>query len=95
MLNRDNGRRPELVTSDTAGYSDMVFGLYRICGMQYAPRLADLSDTRFWRLDPAADYGPSTGWLAPGSARRRSPGTGSRCCGSPDPWPPGRSARTT
>ena len=61
MLNPDNGRRTELVTSDTAGYSDMVFGLYRICGMQYAPRLADLSDTRFWRLDPAADYGPLDG----------------------------------
>lgn len=61
MLNPDNGRRPELVTSDTGGYSDMVFGLYRICGMQYAPRLADLSDTRFWRLDPAADYGPLDG----------------------------------
>ncbi len=57
MLNPDHGRRPELVTSDTAGYSDMVFGLYRICGMQYAPRLAGLADTRFWRIDPAADYG--------------------------------------
>jgi TnpA family transposase len=57
LLNPDHGRRPELVTSDTAGYSDMAFGLYRICGMQYAPRLADLADTRFWRADPAADYG--------------------------------------
>ena len=57
LLNPDHGRCPELVTSDTAGYSDMAFGLYRICGMQYAPRLADLADTRFWRPDPAADYG--------------------------------------
>ena len=57
LLNPDHGRRPELVTSDTAGYSDMVFGLYRICGMAYAPRLANLADTRFWRIDPAADYG--------------------------------------
>lgn len=57
LLNPDHGRRPELVTSDTAGYSDMVFGLYRICGMAYAPRLANLSDTRFWRIDPTADYG--------------------------------------
>lgn len=57
LLNPDHGRRPDLVTSDTAGYSDMVFGLYRICGMQYAPRIAGLSDTRFWRIDPAADYG--------------------------------------
>lgn len=60
LLNPDHGRRPELVTSDTAGYSDMVFGLYRIYGMQYAPRLANLSDTRFWRIDPAADYGAAS-----------------------------------
>ncbi|WP_441007492.1 transposase [Saccharopolyspora montiporae] len=59
LLNPYHGRRPELVTSDTAGYSDMVFGLYRICGMAYAPRLANLADTRFWRIDPAADYGPA------------------------------------
>ncbi|WP_438388980.1 Tn3 family transposase [Actinopolyspora saharensis] len=59
LLNPDHGRRPELVTSDTAGYSDLVFGLYRLCGMTYAPRLANLADTRFWRLDPAADYGPA------------------------------------
>ncbi len=57
LLNPDHGRRPELVTSDTAGYSDMGFGLYRICGMAYAPRLADLADTRFWRAEAAADYG--------------------------------------
>ena len=56
MLNPDHGRRPEIVTSDSAGYSDLVFGLYRICGMQYAPRLADLTDTR-WRTIQAADYG--------------------------------------
>ena len=57
MLNPDHGPRPELVTSDSAGYSDLVFGLYRICGMQYAPRLADLTDTRFWRTTATADYG--------------------------------------
>jgi len=57
LLNPDHGRCPELVTSDTAGYSDLVFGLYRICGMQYAPRLANLPDARFWRLNPTADYG--------------------------------------
>ncbi|MDR7304442.1 TnpA family transposase [Haloactinomyces albus] len=31
----------------------MVFGLCRICGMQYAPRLANFADTRFWHIDPA------------------------------------------
>lgn len=58
LLNPDHGQRPEMVTSDTGSYSDLVFGLYRICGMAFAPRLADLGDTRFWRTTPAADYGP-------------------------------------
>jgi TnpA family transposase len=34
-----------------------VFGLFRILGYQFSPRIADLTDTRFWRVDPAADYG--------------------------------------
>lgn len=39
-------------------YSDVVFGLYRLLGYQFSPRLADLSDQRFWRIDREADYGP-------------------------------------
>jgi TnpA family transposase len=34
-----------------------VFGLFRILGYQFSPRIADLADTRFWRVDAAADYG--------------------------------------
>jgi TnpA family transposase len=45
------------VTTDTASYSDQVFGLFRLLGYQFSPRLADLADQRFWRVDPAADYG--------------------------------------
>jgi hypothetical protein len=47
--------------SDTAGYSDLVFGLFWLLGYQFSPRLADLGETRFWRLDPHADYGPPDG----------------------------------
>jgi TnpA family transposase len=39
-------------------YSDIVFGLFAICGYQFAPRIADLPDTRLWRANPNADYGP-------------------------------------
>jgi TnpA family transposase len=46
------------VVTDTASYSDIVFGLFRILGYQFSPRIADLTDTRFWRLDASADYGP-------------------------------------
>ncbi|MDQ6899618.1 MAG: Tn3 family transposase, partial [Candidatus Dormibacteraeota bacterium] len=58
LLNVDVGSRPEMVVTDTASYSDMVFGLFRLLGYQFSPRLADLSDTRFWRIDRQADYGP-------------------------------------
>lgn len=53
---------PELIATDTALYSDVVFGLFRLLGYQFSPRLADVSDQRFWRLTPpgreAADFGP-------------------------------------
>jgi TnpA family transposase len=57
LLNIDGGPRPEMVVTDEASYTDMVFGLFRILGHQFSPRIADLTDTRFWRMDPAADYG--------------------------------------
>lgn len=58
LLDVDAGPRPEQVVTDTASYSDQVFGLFRLLGFQFSPRLADLPDQRWWRIDPAADYGP-------------------------------------
>jgi TnpA family transposase len=43
--------------TDTAGYTDIVFGLFRLLGYQFSPRLADTGGVRFWRIDPHADYG--------------------------------------
>jgi len=43
--------------SDTAGYSDLVFGLFWLLGYQFSPRLADFGESRFWRMNPKADYG--------------------------------------
>jgi len=43
--------------TDNAGYTDQVFGLFRLLGYQFSPRLADLGDARFWRTKPDADYG--------------------------------------
>lgn len=42
--------------SDTASYSDLMFGLFWCLGYQFSPRLAEMKETRFWRIDPAADY---------------------------------------
>jgi TnpA family transposase len=38
-------------TTDTAGYTDLVFALFDLLGLQFAPRLRDLGDQRLYRLD--------------------------------------------
>ncbi len=57
LLNIEGGPRPEVVVTDSASYTDIVFGLFRILGYQFSPRIADLTDTRFWRMEVGADYG--------------------------------------
>ena len=47
--------------TDTAGYSDIVFGLFWLLGYQFSPRLADAGEARFWRIDSGADYGVLNG----------------------------------
>lgn len=34
-----------------------MFGLFRLLGYRFSPRLADVGGARFWRIDPKADYG--------------------------------------
>ncbi|GAA2680584.1 hypothetical protein GCM10010412_064850 [Nonomuraea recticatena] len=58
LFNLDGGPKPETVVTDNASYSDIVFGLFAICGYQFSPRIADLADTRLWRTNTAASYGP-------------------------------------
>jgi TnpA family transposase len=62
LLNLDAGPKPEMVATDTASYSDIVFGLFRLLGYRFSPRIADLADQRFWRATlpgaPDSDYGP-------------------------------------
>ncbi|WP_405151208.1 transposase [Sphaerisporangium sp. NBC_01403] len=58
IFNLDGGPKPETVISDTGSYSDIVFGLFAICGYQFSPRIADLADTRLWRTNTRAVYGP-------------------------------------
>lgn len=57
LYDRDGGRRPEMVVTDTASYSDIVFGLLTLAGFAYASQLADLPDQKLWRIDRTADYG--------------------------------------
>jgi Tn3 transposase DDE domain/Domain of unknown function (DUF4158) len=61
LLEQQTGLRPHEVMSDTAGYSDLVFGLFWLLGYQFSPRLADFGESRFWRMEPKADYGALDG----------------------------------
>lgn len=39
-------------TTDTAGYTDLVFALFDLLGLQFSPRLRDVTDHRLYRLAP-------------------------------------------
>ena len=43
-------------TTDTAGYTDLVFALFDLLGMQFAPRIRDLGDQRLFRIDRNGVY---------------------------------------
>ncbi|MEV4899014.1 transposase, partial [Nonomuraea sp. NPDC055795] len=62
LINIDAGPKPELVTTDQASESDMVFGIFSMLGYRFAPRFADLGDQRFWRAElpdgTVPKYGP-------------------------------------
>jgi TnpA family transposase len=46
-------------STDTAGYSDIIFALFDLLGLRFAPRLAGLADTRLWHTGT----GPAPGTL--------------------------------
>lgn len=58
VFSQDGGQRPDIIVADTGSYSDLVFGLVHLLGVEYRPALADLPDQRLWHIDPGADYGP-------------------------------------
>ena len=57
LLDQETDLEPAEVMTDTAAYADTVFGLFWLLGYQFSPRLADIGDARFWRIDRTADYG--------------------------------------
>ena len=57
LLEQQTRLRPLEIMADTAGASDLVFGLFWLLGYQFSPRLADIGEATFWRLDATADYG--------------------------------------
>jgi TnpA family transposase len=57
LLEQETELEPMEIMTDTAAYSDAVFGLFWLLGYQFSPRLADIGGARLWRIDKAADYG--------------------------------------
>jgi TnpA family transposase len=63
VLEQQTELQPTQIMTDTGAYSDVVYGLFRLLGYRFRPRLADIGGTRFWRIDPKADYG-QLNWIA-------------------------------
>lgn len=61
VLEQQSGLQPSQIMTDTGAYSDIIFGLFRLLGYRFSPRLADIGGARFWRIDPKADYGALNG----------------------------------
>jgi len=57
LLEQQTGLNPVEIITDTAGASDLIFGLFWLLGYQFSPRLADAGEAAFWRIDKDADYG--------------------------------------
>lgn len=57
VLEQSTEVQPKEIMTDTAGYSDIIFGLFALLGYQFSPRIADIGSSRFWRMDGTADYG--------------------------------------
>jgi TnpA family transposase len=45
-------------TTDTGGFTEQLFGLCALLGINFMPRLKDLADQLLYRVDRGADYGP-------------------------------------
>jgi len=52
LLEQNTTLAPKEIMTDTASYSDIIFGLFHLLGYRFAPRIADLKNTRFWRAGP-------------------------------------------
>ncbi len=57
VLEQEAELQPTEIMTDTAGYTDTIFGIFHLLGLQFNPRIADIGGARFWRVDRKADYG--------------------------------------
>lgn len=48
VLEQQTDLQPTQIMTDTGAYSDVAFGLFRLLGYRFSPRLADVGGTCFW-----------------------------------------------
>lgn len=56
ILNNETELDIQEHTTDTAGYTDLVFGLFDLLGLRFSPRLRDLADQTLYRFDKTTKY---------------------------------------
>jgi TnpA family transposase len=61
VLGQKTHLEPSEIMTDTGSYTDIIFAIFWLLGYQFCPRLADMGDARFWRIDKKADYGSLNG----------------------------------
>lgn len=56
LLHHETDLNIEEHYTDTAGYTDQIFGLTHLLGFKFAPRIRDLSDSNLFTIDKASEY---------------------------------------
>ncbi|MFA1643630.1 Tn3 family transposase [Chryseomicrobium imtechense] len=56
LLHHETDLNIEEHFTDTAGYTDQIFGLTHLLGFKFAPRIRDLSDSKLFTLEKASEY---------------------------------------
>jgi len=56
LLGHETELNIEQHSTDTAGYTDLVFGLTHLLGFRFAPRIRDLSDLKLYTISKPSNY---------------------------------------
>ena len=54
LRDRDTSLEIDEHTTDTAGFTDLLFGVYDLVGLKFSPRIRNVADQRLWHLNPTA-----------------------------------------
>src|SRR6266446_3726711 len=79
LLNNNTVLQIREHTTDTHGYTEIVFALCHLLGFYFMPRIRDLKDQQLYRVDRLSDYGVFTSSRRP---KRNTPNALSK----PRPW---------